>query len=80
MYRLYLPGLLVISYTGNGSFFFLDIFVFSLIWITQVFGSKLFCGGWTTTCWSSGEPRHMSMFGTLLKVLVLFERDTSSEA
>jgi hypothetical protein len=61
--------------------FFLDTFVvFSLIWIAQVFGSKFFCGGWTTTCWSSGEPRHMSMFGTLLKVLVLFERDTSSEA
>jgi hypothetical protein len=55
--------------------FFLDTFVvFSLIWIAQVFGSKFFCGGWTTTCWSSGEPRHMSMFGTLLKVLVLFER------
>jgi hypothetical protein len=50
--------------------FFLDIFVFSLIWITQVFGSNFFYG----------EPRHMSMFGTLLKVLVLFERDTSSEA
>jgi len=61
--------------------FFLDIFVvFSLIWIAQVFGSKFFCGGRTTTCWSSGEPRHMSMFGTILKVLVLFERDTSSEA
>jgi hypothetical protein len=61
--------------------FFLDIFVFfSLIWIAQVFGSKFFCGGWTTTCRSSGEPRHISMFGTLLKVLVLFERNTSSEA
>jgi hypothetical protein len=56
------------------------LYVSNKINLSQVFGSKFFCGGWTTTCWSSGEPRHMSMFGTLLKVLVLFERDTSSEA